>query len=349
MKLVQLNKSYLEFLRKKNSKYHQTGIGLSLYLNNKHLFIPITSKKRKIQDKKDKNKFMAIGKYGKNGTLLIIDYIYILPHLVKPLLETDTIRSEFLFFSHNKKELEKKIKFQINFSKNFSDKNKKMYLEEYTKYFLEKNKYYALKYTEEVIKSMAIIEKIKFSEDEIDNIIKYKVFEKIDLYDTETIFNLRAAWEFMRRTLYTPIKIDYIIHINEIIAHHQALKVGDIRDQINSVSGEFIIEVPNKGIIIRYLNYILSESENIREEALKLFLTIILNQWFFDGNKRTAFLIANKILISSGFGILLINKSNEEQFTRLLYYCYKNRNQNSKNELLKYLSENCIIEFSKKE
>ena len=69
--------------------------------------------------------------------------------------------------------------------------------------------------------------------------------EKVDLYDVQTILNLKTAREDIMRILDKKLTLDYIIDINKTIASHQALKVGEIRDGINSVSGLFEVEFPN--------------------------------------------------------------------------------------------------------
>ena len=204
----------------------------------------------------------------------------------------------------------------------------------------------ALKYTDEAIQSMAVIEKMNYSNSEVDYVVKYKLFEKLDLYDAETILNLKTAWEFMKRTLYNNFDIDYIIKINELIAHHQALKVGEIRDQINYVSGEFEMNIPNADVLKRYLRFISSKDSDLTLKALNLFYHIVTNQWFYDGNKRTGFLMANKMLIESGYGILLLKEKTEEKFSRLLYNCYKVKSRQSKDAFFKFLIEECIVFFN---
>lgn len=98
------------------------------------------------------------------------------------------------------------------------------------------------------------------------------------------------------RTLDEKLTLDYIIDINKTIASHQVLKVGEIRDGVNSVGGLFEIEIPNKELILKFIdkiNKIIAEGNSIKIEntAIRLFYTLVVNQWFYDGNKRTGFAI----------------------------------------------------------
>lgn len=338
MEIVKLNEEYLKLITEENNKYPQKGIGVKIYVDETFFFVPITSQDKKGINKQDEKKFFSLEK---NGTLLICDYIYIKPFLVEKIKENATIISEIKKLQDNKSEILKNLRFQINYSKDRIDKRKKELLEGYTRDFTEKNRQKAIEYTKNAIDSMSILEKINFSSEEIEQIIKYQVFEKVDLYDVKTIFNLIEAWKFLKNTLESPLTLDYIIHINRLIANHQALKVGELRDGNNSVSGEFFIVPPNKEKVIKFMEKILGNKNiQIEAKALLIFHKLITEQWFWDGNKRTAFIIANKLLIKEGKGIFLLDSSTSDSFSQLLYNCYKNKDK--RNELFKFIQEKCI-------
>ena len=278
--------------------------------------------------------------------LLIVDYIYVSPHLVEKIKETSTIKSEMFYISQNKTELLKKIRDQINYSKPHSDKEKIEFLNKYNQKFVEKNRWEAIKYTKLAINSMAVLEKISFTSEQIDDLINYKVLERVDSYEIETIINIKNAWRNMIENLFNKLSIKEIIKTNEIIAHHQALYVGMIRYTLASVSGEFEIPPQNPEALNRYLEYILNNHQiSIYEKSLNIFYRIITNQWFWDGNKRTAFVIANKLLIEAGAGILLVTEENKDEFNELLYKCYKSNNGENRDVFFKFILEKCIRMF----
>ncbi|WP_251213055.1 hypothetical protein [Adlercreutzia murintestinalis] len=63
------------------------------------------------------------------------------------------------------------------------------------------------------------------------------------------------------------------------------------------------------------------------------------SQLFRDGNKRTAQLIANDILIHSGEGILAVPIDSQDEFFGLLVAFYES---NIPDELISFLREKCI-------
>lgn len=356
MIIAKLDKKYLEFIQSIKPNFHKSGVGLFLYYKDSYIFIPITSQKKFVPsgknnklDKKSISKFFPLGKNNKNGTFLIVDYIYVLPYLVEKAHETSTIRSESIYINQNKAELLKRIRDQINYSKPHSDKEKKIIFNQYISTFVEKNRSEAIKYTKLAINSMAILEKINFGPEQIDDLIDYKVLERVDSYELETILNIKNAWKDMIENLFNKLSLENIIITNKIIAQHQALYVGIIRNSPVTVSGEFEILSQNPEVLKRYIQYILNNQQiSIYQKALNIFYRIITNQWFFDGNKRTAFVIANKLLIEAGAGIILVKEEVKDEFNELLYNCYKYKDDKNKEIFFQFLLEKCIKIFESK-
>lgn len=62
-------------------------------------------------------------------------------------------------------------------------------------------------------------------------------------------------------------------------------------------------------------------------------------QFFWDGNKRTSLMLANKILVSAGAGIMTITDKYMEQFNVVLLKYY---NTGKPDELKQFIYENAI-------
>lgn len=76
-----------------------------------------------------------------------------------------------------------------------------------------------------------------------------------------------------------------------------------------------------------------------RERALKMFGYLCRSQLFSDGNKRTAQLVANKMLIADGRGILAIPPECKHDFGEKLKRFYETADDS---ELQKFLIETSI-------
>ena len=64
------------------------------------------------------------------------------------------------------------------------------------------------------------------------------------------------------------------------------------------------------------------------------------SQLFWDGNKRTSMIIANKIMIENGKGIITIKEENLLKFNTLLTNYY---NTNNEEEIINFIYNNCIF------
>lgn len=78
---------------------------------------------------------------------------------------------------------------------------------------------------------------------------------------------------------------------------------------------------------------------NPMERALEIFLFCARGQFFYDGNKRLANLMTNKIMIENGLGIFSIPIKYHSEFYKILLHFYETGNGK---ELKVFLYNNCI-------
>ena len=101
-----------------------------------------------------------------------------------------------------------------------------------------------------------------------------------------------------------------------------------------------MLEVLNTMMDRKELENILSTPDvSATDKALEAFVWGARGQFFWDGNKRTSLMLANKILVSSGSGIMTITDKYMEQFNTLLLNYY---NTGESEELKQFLYKNAI-------
>lgn len=76
--------------------------------------------------------------------------------------------------------------------------------------------------------------------------------------------------------------------------------------------------------------------DDFLSQALDLFGAITRGQWFADGNKRTALMVANHELIHAGIGILSIQPSGKREFTICLLSYYESSDYHALKDWLAY-------------
>lgn len=136
------------------------------------------------------------------------------------------------------------------------------------------------------------------------------------------------------------LNLEYICKINSFISRNESLEWGVLRTGQVGISGtNYIPDIPNENDVKEKLNKILS-IENITLRAIKYMLYGMRSQLFWDGNKRTSMIIANKIMIENGKGIITIKEENLLEFNTLLTNYY---NTNNEEEIINFIYNNCIF------
>ena len=163
----------------------------------------------------------------------------------------------------------------------------------------------------------------------------------VQLDDIQAILNMRDAWKFLLSTVNEEVTFEYWCKLNEYIARNEALEWGKLRTGSVGISGtDYEPPIPNKEKTIEELKNILSTSNaSATDKALEAFVWGTRGQFFWDGNKRTSLVLANKILVSSGSGIMTITDKYMEQFNTILLSYY---NTGKSEELKQFLYENAI-------
>ena len=160
------------------------------------------------------------------------------------------------------------------------------------------------------------------------------------LEDILAIRNMRDAWKYLFKSMDEKLDLNYICKLNEFIARDEALECGVLRTGSVGISGtNYKPPVPDRIKAENDIRNIIASYSTATERALDIFCHITYKQLFWDGNKRTAMTAANKILISSGKGILTIQDHDMEKFNKLLLEMY---NTGKREDLKDFLYSNAI-------
>lgn len=158
--------------------------------------------------------------------------------------------------------------------------------------------------------------------------------------DIQAILNMRDSWKYLLNTITEPLTLEYICKLNEYIARNEALEWGTLRTGTVGISGtDYIPPIPEYEKAKAELENILNADTTATEKALNTFTWGARSQLFWDGNKRTSLVAANKILITSGVGMLTIKENNMQRFNELLVDFY---NTGTPDNVKEFLYNNAI-------
>lgn len=205
---------------------------------------------------------------------------------------------------------------------------------------IEENIFLSKKILVNSIYNSAKLEGINITFPETQTILNGVNVPNVRLDDITCILNLRDAWKEVLNNINEELNLEYICKINSFISRNESLEWGVLRTGQVGISGtNYIPDIPNENDVKEKLNKILS-IENITLRAIKYMLYGMRSQLFWDGNKRTSMIIANKIMIENGKGIITIKEENLLEFNTLLTNYY---NTNNEEEIINFIYNNCIF------
>lgn len=131
----------------------------------------------------------------------------------------------------------------------------------------------------------------------------------VPIDDINVIVQLKRGWQYIIDTD-SPLTMDYLCNINRIVAIYDSLDPGKLRTGdggVNTGRGEFKPDPVNEPYEQQFLMDLLADQQSSNtEKAITLMYHLMRNQIFWDGNKRTSILAANKLMIDAGAGLINI-------------------------------------------
>lgn len=152
--------------------------------------------------------------------------------------------------------------------------------------------------------------------------------------------NLKHAWQFVFESLEYPMDLSYICHINQVVGANLIYGAGYLcKIPVRMGGTSWAPEMPDKWKIQEELKAVLTVVSPT-ERAIELMLWAMRRQMFPDGNKRTAMLAANQIMLQNGCGILSVPVEEQDKFTEMLVKFY----ESSDMKALKQFVYDCCVD-----
>ncbi|KOA20598.1 hypothetical protein CLHOM_07400 [Clostridium homopropionicum DSM 5847] len=201
----------------------------------------------------------------------------------------------------------------------------------------------------DVVFNMASLEGNPFTYPEVQTLLDGITIGGHKVSDEQQIFSIRNAWNYLFDLVYkNDLSLDtsslYSIFnkFNNIVAKDEALISGIFRTgQVRIAGTDFIPPRAEEleSIFKNELPQLIERCKSKTELAFEIFLWGALNQFYYDGNKRTSRLVSNMILILNGQGIFNIKAKDRLQFNTLMLEFYNTRKADN---IFEFLHSNCL-------
>ena len=161
--------------------------------------------------------------------------------------------------------------------------------------------------------------------------------------EIQAINNLKHAWQYIVFSMNAEMNLKFIESIHAFVGANIVEQPGRLRTYEVSMGGtKWKPELPSEekmnDLINEYKNDL--DDENITDAIFTFMCRLMKMQAFYDGNKRTAMLVANHQLIKYGKEIISISDEDRIEFgTRLIEYY---EDEEKIEDLKDFLYERCL-------
>lgn len=213
---------------------------------------------------------------------------------------------------------------------------------------VEKNIFVAKRNIVDYIWKSARLEGINVTFPQTYAIVEKARVNDVDVEDILKITNLKHAWQYVFASVGQPLCLDFLCNLHKEVARDEALAWGKLRTGNVAILGtSYVPPIPTADGVDEVLEQ-LSAIENPTERSIETMLRLMKAQLFWDGNKRTSMLAANKTMIENGCGIISVPNEYLQQFNEILSDYYTNDTLEQAKE---FVYDCCIdgIDFSEEQ
>lgn len=191
------------------------------------------------------------------------------------------------------------------------------------------------------IYKQAMLEGVATTYSDTESLVNGGKVNDMTAKDVQKVINLKHAWEFILSpgVIQYPSNYAIVSQINAIVEEGMSFNAGRIRNVPVSIGGSsYIPPLPFEDQIREDIKNIAESNESPLDKAIEALLYIKKKQLFLDGNKRTAVIFANHILIKNAAGLIVIPAERIDEYKKLLIHYYET---NERAEIIKFLKEKC--------
>ena len=235
------------------------------------------------------------------------------------------------------KDLKKKLK---NIRKQLAELN---YVEEELTEKVANNIDFARRHLADTIYKQAVLEGIATTFSDTETILDGGKINNMTPTDVQKIVNLKHAWEFTLNKYVITSKFNFniICEINRLVEEGFYYNVGKVRSVPVSIGGtSYKPPLPIESVVKEEILEILESKCSAEDKSISLMLYLMKRQIFIDGNKRTAVVAANHLLISNGLGMIVIPSEKTDEYKKLLLEFYDGKGEES---IVEFVKGCCVV------
>jgi len=192
-----------------------------------------------------------------------------------------------------------------------------------------------------LIHSASRLENVNTTFPQTKTIVEGMSVSGISMDDVQVILNLKNAYQYvLKLSGDTTFNLSMACKINSFISYNESLEWGVLRKGNVGIHGvDYTPSIPIESEVVSKINEIMSSEGSQTYKALKYMYYAMRTQLFWDGNKRTAIVSTNAIMMLEGLGIVNISEQQLEYWNQLLSEFYETNNDET---IIQWTYDNCV-------
>lgn len=191
------------------------------------------------------------------------------------------------------------------------------------------------------IYKQAVLEGIATTYSDTETLVNGGIVNNMAAEDVLKVINLKHAWEFILSpgVIQYPSNFAIVSQINSIVEEGMSFSAGRIRNVPVTIGGStYVPPLPFEDQAKEDIRSIVESDESPLDKAIRALLYVKKKQLFLDGNKRTAVIFANHILIKNAAGLIVIPAESVPEYKGLLLHYYETDETDA---IVGFLKERC--------
>ncbi len=187
----------------------------------------------------------------------------------------------------------------------------------------------------------AVLEGVATTYSDTETLVNGGMVNGMTAADVQKVVNLKRAWEFILSpgVILYPSNFAIVSQINGIVEEGLSFSAGRIRNVPVTIGGSsYVPPFPIEDQAKEDIRNITESDKSPLDKAIEALLYLKKRQLFLDGNKRTAVIFANHILIKNASGLIVIPSESVPEYKKLLIHYYET---DEKEEIIRFLKEKC--------
>lgn len=192
-----------------------------------------------------------------------------------------------------------------------------------------------------LIHSASRLEKVNTTFPQTKTIVEGMSVSGVSMDDVQVILNLKNAYQYvLKLSGDTTFNLSIACKINSFISYNESLEWGVLRTGNVGIHGvDYTPSIPIESEVVSAIHEIMSGEGSLTYKALKYMYYAMRTQLFWDGNKRTAIVSTNAIMMLNGLGIVNISEQQLEYWNQLLSEFYETNNDEA---IIQWTYDKCV-------